>query len=286
MKKGIVLTITVSILTITLWKFYGDGKFKTTHIEAEEMKEQNKQEIKKGENPAEETPSILYNSLLFGDVTKIKLIGDSITAGKGIDTYNVPKNGNVILDNGKGEVYREAAYTFPSWANLFRNYISEFFPNIEFENAGISGKSAKWANENKQYWVSKQEDVVFVMLGTNDRKYGDQKVFKKNYEEFLGYVNRHSKMMIVMSPPPAFSDTEYKFGAKEINEMVKGICAEHHYTFLSQYENVMNYSKSSKVDLNQLLQTDGTHPKEQGYQVMWKSLKEELGLTTKELMNL
>lgn len=145
-------------------------------------------------------------------------------------------------------------------------------------NSGISGKTAKCANENKQYWLSKQEDVVFVMLGTNDRKYETKEVFKKSYEEFLGYVDRHSKMMIIMSPPPSFTDKYYFFGTKEINEIVKEICIKHHYKFLSQYENMMNYSQNNKVNLNQLLETKGTHPITKGHKVIWESIKEELSL--------
>ncbi|WP_066185770.1 MULTISPECIES: SGNH/GDSL hydrolase family protein [Gracilibacillus] len=268
MKKFIILILCLCALFFILVKginpFTADKESREEQLEAK----------------APETYSNFYQKLVNGEVEKIKLVGDSITAGVGAQYLLMPDVNQVIFENQE-EVYREAGFEANSWSNLFRNYINEFFPDVEFVNAGISGKSAKWANRHKERWVG-DEDVVFVMLGTNDRWDSQNTLeLKDNLTSFLEYVDANSEQMIVMSPPPALSDGQnerYHFGTEEINQVVKSICRAHGYQLISHYDAMTNYASSQGVALEKLLQTTGSHPIDAGYRVIWEHIKSELTL--------
>lgn len=220
-----------------------------------------------------------------GQVTKIKLIGDSITEGVGATGHVSPPTnaGQVIFNNGAGTVFYEAAYTDNTWANLFRNYIQVNFPTVQFVNAGIGGKSSKWANANKQYWVSNSEDVTIVMLGTNDRwDCADTTEFKTNLEQFLDYVDARSNLMIVMSPPPAQSDSDtvtFHFGMKEVDRVITELCIAKNYIHISNYRNFLKIANEKKLPFNSILQdSSGSHPLDKGYTIIWQSIQQALGV--------
>ena len=65
--------------------------------------------------------------------SNIKLIGDSITAGQGGTGYDL--NGEVIFDS-----YRVNDYSAICWANMFRDYVNEYFNGKKLYTG--------WNNEN------------------------------------------------------------------------------------------------------------------------------------------
>lgn len=228
-----------------------------------------------------------------GLVTKIKLIGDSITEGVGATGHVSPPPNTqpVIFNDGAGTVFYEGGYTERSWANFFREYIAANYPGNQFVNAGIAGKSAKWANANKQFWVG-NEDVVFVMLGTNDRwDNTDVAGFKSDLTSFLAYVKQHCNLMIVMTATPTLNDyaddagkapntTDYKFWMKEVDRVITEVCIANGYPFISHYRQLLSYSRFRGVPLSALMQgrTVGSHPLDAGHNVMWQTLQQSLGI--------
>lgn len=272
----IVALIALIVFSIYLWNKEVD---KDNEELAAHQQEKAEQEKKAKEESDEEiaTYSDLAQRLYNGEVTRINLIGDSITAGVGIPSHSVPDDGKVIFENDD-ELFRESNHSAESWANDFRGYINNNFTGIDFINSGIGGKSAEWAAQNQESWLSDNEDVVFVMLGTNDRSSGDEEALKNNLENFLGYVDSVSNTMIVMSPPPASTDTEYDLGSEEINEVVKQIAEENDYTFISHYNHFNEYIDDNDIDMTDLIHPDGTHPIEKGYHEMWNHIKSELDL--------
>jgi lysophospholipase L1-like esterase len=223
------------------------------------------------------------NSLQFlkllenGQVTKIKLIGDSITEGEGSTGHTVPSENPIIFDDTVGTVFREGDYTCRCWANLFREYIQANFPTIQFINAGIGGKSSKWANANKQYWVTETEDVVFVMLGTNDRwDCVSMAEFKTQLGAFLEYVDARSNLMIVMTANPVITE-EHPFGMKEVDRVITELCVEKNYIHISQYRELLELANTKQISFSSLFQTTGSHPIDTGYKMMWQTIQQSLG---------
>ncbi|OAK72693.1 SGNH/GDSL hydrolase family protein [Lederbergia galactosidilytica] len=284
MKKVVVLSIAVLVFVVVLGFVKWDKQAQQNEIKAAEfqaeMEEQKKKEF--------DSFSTLYQGLLNGDVTKIKLIGDSITAGVGAKGHVIPDD-NPVLFKSEGETYREADYEANSWANLFRNYTNRHFPDVEFINAGIGGKSTVFANANKEKWVSDKEDVVFVMLGTNDRwESSSIKEYKSSLEQFLKFVDSKSNLMIVMSPPPALTDgtnDRFNFGMKDVDKAVKEVTKKNKYTFISNYDAIMSYSEDHDLELKELLQDTSSHPEDPGYKVIWEHIKKDLTLKNSGYFN-
>jgi lysophospholipase L1-like esterase len=214
---------------------------------------------------------------ILSTTTKIKLIGDSITEGVGASGHSVPIGNPIIFDNGT-EVYREGDYTCRCWANYFREYIGAHYPNVtSFINAGIGGKSTRWAmtDTNKESWVNANEDLVFVMLGMNDRSLGD---FKTNITQFLAYVKARSTNMIVMIPTPTLNDDPaLNVEVRTINDTIVKVCQENGYFYISHYIDMLDYCQTSGVELSSLVQNDGgSHPIDNGYLWMWTNIQKRL----------
>ena len=223
----------------------------------------------------------LLDSLESGSVTKIKLIGDSITVGVGSTNGGEDPAGTIIFtDPDTSQVYREGYKNSLCWANFFRNYIQADFGSISFFNAGIGGKSALFANQNKTLWVDDNEDVVFVMLGTNDRQQNTLSGFKTDITNFLDYVDQRSNLMIVMSPPPTLNDGEayYNFGIKEVDKVITDVCKEKNYLHLSNYRDFLEFVGYSKSELKNLLETNGSHPIDAGYLSLWRNIQQKLAI--------
>ncbi|MEK5026346.1 GDSL-type esterase/lipase family protein [Paenibacillus sp. FSL M7-1046] len=210
-----------------------------------------------------------------GQITKIKGSGDSITVGQGAVGHNVPPSNPVIYTDGT-ETFREGDYTCRCWVNQFREYI----PGIQFVNAGIGGKSAKWANAHKAHWVEDDEDVVFVMLGTNDRwDSANLEEFKTNLEQFLSYVKARSNLMIVMTATLTLNDSDgYYFGRREVDRVISQVCLENCYPHISHYRELLKQTNLKRTQLNSVLETSGSHPIDGGHKIIWQSLQQALGL--------
>lgn len=237
------------------------------------------------------TKSQFMQRLLSSQVTKIKLIGDSITAGAGVDGYYDDPAGRIIIDRAGYGIIRETGRdwtTFPSWANLFRKYIQSKNPAIDFFNAGVGGISTKEVVDSYlTALIGDNEDVVFVMLGTNDRSLTTLPEYKANIEFLLDYIDQRCNTMIVMTASPSmsdFADTTYtayasgrNFGAREIDNTLTEICNRKGYVHISHYRGILEFASKTNTRLKDMLQDTGSHPKDKGHAVMWQTIQQKLG---------
>ncbi|MFJ7933269.1 S-layer homology domain-containing protein [Sporosarcina sp. NPDC096371] len=233
------------------------------------------------ENTLPDSYSALHKRLMAKDVSTIKLLGDSITAGVGVKSYYIAQDGRVIFNDGKGQVYREAAHTAETWANQLRTYTKNTaFGQVDVMNSGISGKTAKWTLENIDYLLKQQEDVVFVMMGTNDRIDSSLKEYEVTSRKLLELVDKRSNYMVVMSPPPSINTIyPYQFSPKDIDAVLKKISKEKGYPFISHFDGMNDYlAEHGDVTYEDLMQTNSPHPIEAGYEVMWQRIKAGLEL--------
>lgn len=221
--------------------------------------------------------SQLQEKLTTGQVQSIKLIGDSITAGVGVDGYSIPADGRVILEEGT-IVHREASLVPPTWANQLRSYTKT--TDIDFLNAGVSGKTAAWTLKHLDGLVSSEEDVVFVMLGTNDRLDSELVQYEQTIRTLLQKVDERSELMIVMAPPPSVNSiAKYHFSPESIDNVLKRISHEKGYVFVSHYDGINTFlSTHSHKTYRDVMETNSPHPTTEGYQVMWETLQQQLQL--------
>lgn len=222
--------------------------------------------------------SEFYNLLLEQKITSIKLLGDGITAGYGHSAYSAPDGGRIIF-HGNGETYREAGYEFDSWANQLRNYASKpEFGEVDVINAGIRDKTADWTLRNLDRLLKTKEEAVIVMIGTDDRIFITLEEYEATMRKLLAVADERSESMIVMSPPPSKEDLQpYKFTMKEINEVLKNISEEKGYTFISQFDAFQEQMENG-VKYESLMQTATSNPQNDGYELIWQTMKQELDL--------
>lgn len=231
--------------------------------------------------------NIFVDRLLKKDIRKIKLIGDSITAGVGSTGHiNNPSDGRLIMVDDK--TYTESNKTTLSWANQFRNYIKEFDSSIDFFNAGIGGKSTKWFNVRREKWVENDEDIIFFMMGTNDRwDCASIEQFRNEYENAIDYLLTKCNLLIISSAMSAISDYKeddtlnYNFTHREIDRVVHDVCRKKGVYHISHYLDMLDFQRFTNADLS-VISDGATHPNDVGHTQFWYNIQQRLNFVGKQ----
>lgn len=214
-------------------------------------------------------PSSEFSRMLdAGEVSSIRLIGDSITAGYECDGYG-PLTDLCIYDGAYGTFY-ETAPEVSCWANDFRSYASGRGVG-SFVNAGICGAKMRWLAEDAEPWLADGADVIFVMLGTNDAVYHTEDDFRSSAEAGLASVAERCKHMVVLAPPDnAWVDYEKTIDQATVERVLREVCESHSWSFFSLYDAI-------ELGTDQL-NSDGCHPTSKGSHRLWERVKSDLGL--------
>lgn len=237
---------------------------------------------------------------------RICLIGDSITQGMGssgfqqynavIDgqTYNVrgngPNNPNATSDYKIGEYLWTSggrrwyeALDGNGWAQLFKNYMNEKF-NIIVRNFGMSGIDS----ENLKYFINNfmdtyyNFDCIVLMIGTNDRQYANLESFYTNINDTIKTIKNYGKDLIIMACIPASieNEKEFRIHMEDIHNALRNISCENKIPFISVYNLFIDYCSNKGITIDSLL-SDGLHPNDNGYQVMFQLISNAMGIALK-----
>ena len=209
--------------------------------------------------------------LSAGEISSIRLVGDSITAGYGTDGYvnaDDEQTGKVIYDNGEGVVHYETSESAASWANAFRSWAHE--QGIDnFVNAGINGAFMKQLGENPLAWIQEGADVIVVALGTNDAGYYGTDEFAEDARYALSAVKGRAKLVVVLSPVADLRDTSTLVeSAASLGDVLAEICEEQGLVFCDTRPYVTA----------EMFGPDGLHPTTEGSLAIWKALRDTLGI--------
>lgn len=232
-----------------------------------------------------------------GEITKIKVIGDSITHGVGGTGFQADYgDGKVIcvVDALKGS----NGYSFKvntkgaCWANSFKKYIETKYPYVSVDCWGTRGMSAhSWLTrghtENNVFkncveqLITDEDELVICMIGTNDRSQGANiEEFAMNMTTIINYILGKGKKLLLMSSLPASlsneNDGTQHFHMEDVNNLLCNFSNNYNLWFVSLYNEVNKYLRNSKTSLNSIL-GDGLHPNDEGYDLMYKLLLEALG---------
>lgn len=280
MRRLIVIAVFILLIAIMTVLFVNSEFYENYKEELAEKKMQERLEAEEEEKKRFDALTEFMKYIETNDDVRITLIGDSITVGVGSEGHVETVGGRVVYEDA-GKTYYEADDSGDSWANGLKRYFSEHYEHVEVINNGISGMTTKYALNHKEGWIGHDLDVVIVQLGTNDRwACSSVQEFEKYYVELLNYIDAESNRMIVLAPPPTLNDDspDYNFGMDDVNQVVLRVARENGYVVFSQYDAIDAYAKENGVPLEELLQKDGTHPQDAGYQVMYLQLYEFLGL--------
>ena len=206
-----------------------------------------------------------------GEVSSIRLVGDSITAGYGCDGYDQAATTQVVAYSGSLGTYYETDESVRCWANDFRAWATTHGVGT-FVNAGVSGFRMQYLAEEPDAWLGDGADVIVVMLGTNDAAKEPVSSFREYATQALAAAASKCRHLVVVSPPNnQRTDATNLYGMDQIDGALTQICEEQGYEHVSLYD-VLQVGTS---DFN----ADQCHPTTSGSDKLWAALEERLDLT-------
>lgn len=237
---------------------------------------------------------------------RICLLGDSITQGMGssgfqqydavIDgqTYNVrgngPNNPNATSDYQIGEYLWTSggrrwyeAIDGNGWAHLFKNYMNEKF-KIIVRNFGMSGINS----EDLKYFINDfmdtkyNFDCIVLMIGTNNREKGNLESLYADMNDVIKTIKNYGKDLIIMACIPASIANEKTFRVhmEDVHNALRNISCENNIPFISVYNLFIDYCSKKGIQIDTLL-SDGIHPNDEGYKVMFQLISNAMGIALK-----
>ena len=217
---------------------------------------------------------------------KIKLLGDSITHGVGGSGWN--QNGRSIVES-----WRESPDGY-CWANLFRDHMKETYEATVINN-GCAGTTVDFVISHFSTLVETDDDIIICTIGTNNRHKSFDRGEKPSREEFLQEFYEKIKRMyalfenagiptVFVANIPAANANEQDgedywriLHMNDINDSYKKLASESGATVLSLYDLFSEYCEKHALSIDELL-SDGLHPNDRGYRVMFDLLVEALGV--------
>lgn len=237
---------------------------------------------------------------------RICLLGDSITQGMGssdfqqydavIDgqTYNVrgngPNNPNATSDYKIGEYLWTSggrrwyeALDGNGWAQLFKNYMNEKF-KIIVRNFGMSGINSG----DLKYFINDfmdtkyNFDCIVLMIGTNNRENGNLESLYADMNDIIKTIKNYGKDLIIMACIPASIANEKTFRVhmEDVHNALRNISCENKIPFISVYNLFIDYCSNKGIKIDTLL-SDGLHPNNEGYKVMFQLISNAMGIALK-----
>lgn len=234
--------------------------------------------------------------------SNIKLLGDSITQGSGSTGY-VEWNDGTYTIRGNGENYPEAdenykvgdylgsrgsikwyeSTTGSGWGQLIKQYFESKY-NCLVKNYGMGGATTDDIISNLETLVNENDTLITLMIGTNDRRSLSKEDYMFNVRTIIDTLKAQGKEIVIISPPPlkaSIDASSTHFHAEDINNMLSCIAQEYDLRFISVFNEIMKYCEYTGKEITEFLNTDGTHPNDSGYELMFKIITRELGIGVK-----
>lgn len=217
-----------------------------------------------------------------GNNKRVKFLGDSITAGAGGSGYNA--SGDLIATYGEKSWYVNVdGYC---WANLLKSMMEDKYGCI-VKNYGCSGITAYKLDLIMDQVVESDDDLVFVMVGTNDRSNTSTLLALKNaLKRICAYLSSHNKEYILMSCIPASvenealeSETRY-YHMDSVADVYSSLALELGVEYIDLYSEMLEYIRNSGNTIDDIL-SDGLHPNDEGYRIIYEIICKHLGLASK-----
>ncbi len=221
----------------------------------------------------------IFAPLVLGDShVQIKLLGDSITygaLGTGCDD-----NGSAIGTTG----YNRNPNGY-CWANLFKSYMESKF-NCTVVNNGISGKSSGYLVSNLSQLIDSDDDIVVVMIGTNDRFGSTAQNLYNNLLTIYDYCTNNHKKVVLLSCIPETYANEYqtenaqfirRFHMEDVANVYMKLAHDLGVEYIDLYEGIKTYAAQHGAKLSTML-ADGTHPNDDTYKLMYELILSGIGL--------
>lgn len=214
----------------------------------------------------------MYKLVKTTTTKKIKLIGDSITAGLGGTGYSL--DGEVIYGTNK---VNENGHC---WSNSLKTYLQTNF-NCTVKNFGIGGTNSSDVVAHLSDLIKSDDDIIICMIGTNNRDLADGiNVLINDLQTIYNYVKNLGKEIIFISSIPSTDET-YTYKMKDVDNAVMYVATKNNLKYISLYKLFIDYYESRGLGIENLLY-DCTHPNDTGYDVLFYLVINSLGFGTQQ----
>ena len=224
---------------------------------------------------------VINANCIIGDLKtnkklKIKLIGDSITAGQGGTGYD-PSGDIILTTDGKTYNRNENGYC---WGNNIKKYYEKKFNGCKVINNGIAGVTSGFISKNIANLVDYNDDIVICKMGMNNRLSADW--FNSLYDDIdivKKYCDERGIKFILMTPIPASIKNENQYGihAEDICHTMQQYCYNNNIVLIDLFSRFNEYCLNSGTEIENLL-IDGLHPNDNGYKIMTRIVSQYIGV--------
>lgn len=236
--------------------------------------------LKYGHIPFKSVFDITIPYISYGNGRQIKLLGDSITHGAGGTGF--AQDGDTIATYGD-TTWRVNTSGY-CWANLLKNYMEQKFGCV-VKNYGCSGITAYKLNLIMDQVVEDSDDLIVLMIGTNDRRNTNTLgKLKIALTSIIDYVRSKNKEIILMSSIPASVSNETSgityFHMEDVDNLYAEIAYELNVEYISMFKEILNYITNRGVSYDDIL-SGGLHPNDVGHELMFRIICSHFGFAPK-----
>ena len=214
---------------------------------------------------------------------RIKIIGDSIAAGGGsTQSY---KTDQLIFEDAK-KYFRRVSPN--SWWGLLETYLHKINSTLTVVNNGCGGAYSYQIKEHLETLVSHEDDIVFVLLGLNDRKRTDGlKELKENLENIIERLISWKKTIVILTPNPSVHSNEYYenriYHTNQIVEILKEVAVNKGVLLIDNYQFILDYLTAHNQKIDDIIFNadgvgDGLHPSDFVQKLMFENIISKLGI--------
>lgn len=214
---------------------------------------------------------------------RIKIIGDSLAAGAG--SSQSYKTEQLIFEDTI-KYFRRVAPN--SWWGMLEKYLHEINPTLTIVNNGCGGAYSYQIKEYLDKLVSKDDDIVFVLMGVNDRKRIDGlKELKENFEYIIEKLISWNKSIIILTPNPSVNSNEYYenrlYHTNQVVEVIKEVAMNSDVLLIDNYQFILDYLTAHEQRIDDIIfnedgQGDGLHPGDFVQKLIFENIISELDL--------
>ena len=219
--------------------------------------------------------------LLQKPSVRINIIGDSIAAGVG--STGAYKTEQLIFDDTK-QFFRRVAPN--SWWGLLEEYLKKKNHTLTVINNGCGGAYSYQIKDHMDEMLSEKDDIVFILMGLNDRKRKDGMTeLKENSEKILDELISRGKIVVVLTPNPSVHSNEYYenrlYHTDEMVGVLREVAKNRGVQFIDMYQYILNYLKDHHQKIEDIIYNpdgdgDGLHPGDFVQKLMCEKIIKEL----------
>lgn len=217
----------------------------------------------------------------------VKLVGDSITHGVGGTGFS--QDGELILSLYSGSMTWHVNTSGKCWANSLKDYLENKFTGVTVKNYGMTGCVTSFIEQglDTNQIIDSNDDIIILMIGTNNRNKNvgyTKDVFRQKLDHLVKRIQSMGKEVILMSNIPssvADETTDKNFHMEDVDNATMWVAENNNMEYISVYKSMVEYCKYNNITIDSLLGSDGLHPNDNGYNVMFYLIANALGFGVK-----